>query len=78
MITCLVMGLYTYSQFKRHGIRLGFIKTQNICYKQFWHDFMPNLSIIDVIMFNSKEDIQKMLQQYSILWEDEVAEAVEQ
>ena len=62
--------LYNYGQFKRHGIRLGFIQRQNICYKQLWHTFIPDMSIIDVIMFNSKADIQTMLQQYTILWED--------
>lgn len=62
--------LYSYEQFKEQGIKLGFIQTGDIHYKQLWYDFEPGLSIIDVIMFNSKEEIQQMLKQYTILWED--------
>lgn len=61
--------LYSYEQFQKEGIRLGFIKTGDIRYEQFGSEFIPNLSIIDVIMFNSKEEIRKMLNQYTILWE---------
>lgn len=63
--------LYNFEQFKEQGIKLGFIKTDNIMYKQLWYEFVPNLSIIDVIMFNSKQEIKRMLQQYTILWGDE-------
>lgn len=62
--------LYSFEQFRQHGIRLGFIQTDEIAYKQLWYDFVPNLSIIDVIMFNQKADIQEMLSRYSILWND--------
>ena len=60
--------LYNYEQFNEQGIKLGFIKTGDIQYKQLWYDFAPSLSIIDVIMFNSKEEIQNMLNQYTIIW----------
>lgn len=63
--------LYTFEQFKEQKIQLGFLQTGDIKYKQLWYDFVPNLSIIDVIMFNSKSEIQEMLQKYTILWEDE-------
>lgn len=63
--------LYTFEQFKQQDIRLGFIHTEDIQYKQLWYDFVPDLSIIDVIMFNSRQEIKKMLQQYTILWEQE-------
>ena len=62
--------LYTYKQFREQGIKLGFIQTDNIQYNQQWYDFVPNLSIIDVIMFNSRKEIQQMLNKYTILWED--------
>ena len=29
-------------------------------------DFIPNLSIIDVLMFNSQKDIYKMLDAYTL------------
>lgn len=63
--------LYTFEQFKEQDIRLGFIQTNAIEYKQLWYDFVPDLSIIDVIMFNPRQEIKKMLQQYTILWGDE-------
>ena len=64
-------SMYSFEQFKQHGIKLGFIQTNDIRYKQLWYDFVPNLSIIDVIMFNSKAEIKKILQQYTLLWNDE-------
>lgn len=63
-------NLYTYKQFESQGIQLGFIQSDNIEYKQLWYEFVPNLSIIDVIMFNSKKEIMQMLKQYKILWVD--------
>lgn len=64
--------LYNYEQFNEQGIRLGFIQTGDICYKQLWYEFEPGLSIIDVLMFNSKEEIKQMLTQYTVLWEESV------
>lgn len=63
--------MYSFDQFKQQGIRLGFIQTDHIKYKQLWYDFVPDLSIIDVIMFNSKAEIKKMLQQYTVVWSNE-------
>ena len=63
-------NLYTFEQFREHGIQLGFIQTETTPYKQFWHDFVPGLSIIDATMFNPRKEIQRMLQQYAILWDD--------
>lgn len=62
--------MYSFDQFEQQGIRLGFLQTNDIEYKQLWYEFVPNLSIIDVIMFNSKVEIKRMLQQYTILWDE--------
>ncbi|MGL6599222.1 WbqC family protein [Aeromonas veronii] len=35
-------------------------------YKQFGHEFEPGLSIIDVMMFNSPEEVIQMLSQGSL------------
>src|SRR5450432_1173160 len=51
--------LYSKDIFKRAGIELQFLKTGDITYKQFNNKFIPWLSIIDVMMFNSKEEIKK-------------------
>lgn len=54
--------LYNKDDFKKEGINLFFLKTGDIKYKQFHNDFVPFLSIIDVMMFNSKEEINKHLE----------------
>lgn len=59
--------LYSKEAFKDHGIKLNFIKTELIEYRQFQNEFVPNLSIIDVLMFNSIEEIKVMLQKYVLI-----------
>ncbi|GIT98076.1 WbqC family protein [Sulfurovum sp. TSL1] len=60
-------GLYTKENFLKEGIELNFIKTEDIEYRQFNNEFVPNLSIIDIMMFNSKEKIQEMLNRYELI-----------
>jgi len=59
--------LYDKTIFKENGIDLNFIKSNPINYKQFNNEFIPWLSIIDVLMFNSKEQIQKYLSNYKLI-----------
>jgi len=59
--------LYSKEDFAEEGIQLNFLQTGSIEYKQFDNEFVPNLSIIDVLMFNSKEDIKEMLNKYSLV-----------
>jgi hypothetical protein len=59
--------LYSKDDFAEEGIRLNFIDTKEVIYKQFDKEFVPNLSIIDVMMFNSKEEIRKLLQRYELV-----------
>ncbi len=54
-------------EFESAGITLHFLRMKDVVYPQFKNDFIPNLSIIDVLMFNSKETIQNMLNQYELL-----------
>lgn len=54
-------ALYNKNQFDTEGIELSFIKSKPISYKQFNNQFIPWLSIIDVLMFNSKEEILLIL-----------------
>lgn len=61
------MDLYDKSDFKRDGIDLYFIKSDNIEYKQFGENFVPWLSILDVLMFNSVDQIKIMLKKYTLL-----------
>ena len=59
--------LYNKDEFAKEGIKLSFIDTKNIEYKQFDKAFVPNLSIIDVMMFNSKEECMDLLQRYELV-----------
>lgn len=61
------MELYDREVFKENGIELKFLSTNSIEYKQFKNEFVPNLSIIDVMMFNSVEKIKEMLDDYKLL-----------
>ena len=59
--------LYNKEIFKENGIELNFLKTELVEYKQFKNDFVPYLSIIDVLMFNSKDEIKNMLVRYELV-----------
>lgn len=59
--------LYNKEDFKKKNIDLDFLQTKPIVYSQFKNDFVPNLSIIDVMMFNNKEEIRKMLNRYELI-----------
>ena len=53
--------LYDKEVFSQNDINLRFLKTHKILYKQFNNEFVPNLSIIDILMFNDKEQIKEIL-----------------
>ncbi len=53
--------LYRKSDFKKCGIDLLFIKNHIEQYQQFAHEFIPGMSIIDVMMFVSPKAITKYL-----------------
>lgn len=59
--------LYTKESFQEKGIILNFIKTSPITYKQFNDEFVPWLSIIDVLMFNSVDQVNEMLDKYELI-----------
>ena len=59
--------LYSYEDFDNQGIKLRFLKTKTVEYQQFKNEFVPSLSIIDVMMFNSIEKIKMMLEEYELL-----------
>ncbi len=59
--------LYSRKNFEAEGIQLCFLKSDTIFYEQNKKlPFIENLSIIDVLMFSSKEQIQEFLLQYQI------------
>ena len=58
--------LYSSSDFKKNDIQLKFIKAKITRYKQFNNNFVPNLSFIDLAMFNDADQIKDMLLNYDI------------
>lgn len=62
------MELYDKEEFAANRIKLSFLKmNDDIIYKQFNNEFVPYLSIIDVMMFNSQQECQEMLKRYTLI-----------
>jgi len=61
------MDLYNKLNFANEGIDLLFIRSGAIRYKQYNNDFIPSLSIIDVMMFNGIDEIKLMLNNYELV-----------
>lgn len=59
--------LYDKKYFSDNKVKLYFIKSNLIQYRQFKNEFVNNLSIIDVMMFNPLIEIQRMLNDYELL-----------
>ncbi|SHG59261.1 WbqC family protein [Flavobacterium johnsoniae] len=60
--------LYCKDAFLEHEIILSFIKTKSVKYKQFNNsNFWPNLSIIDMLMFNDKLTVKNLLNEYELI-----------
>jgi hypothetical protein len=53
------MELYSQNDFLAAGIDLTFIRSKPFVYQQFDREFVPSLSIIDVMMFNSLDTIKE-------------------
>ncbi len=59
--------LYDKDRFSAEGLTLNFLNTEIAEYKQFNNEFVPYLSIIDIMMFNSKDEIKEMLNRYVLI-----------
>jgi hypothetical protein len=59
--------LYSKETFLKHGITLNFISMNAHEYRQFDLNFVPNLSIIDIMMFNSIPEIHILLNAYTLV-----------
>jgi hypothetical protein len=58
--------LYNKKDFEKSGVTLSFLKPNLAKYNQFKGEFIPGLSIIDILMFNDKKKINKMLSDYEV------------
>lgn len=83
--TCLVCGasryvnasggveLYSSRDFASAGITLQFLRPELIAYRQFEAPFVPWLSILDVLMFNSVAEIREsILPRYALMSKEEM------
>jgi len=61
------INLYDKNKFQEAGIELFFVKTNHTPYKQFSVDFKPALSIIDVLMHNSIEEVKELLNKCELI-----------
>jgi len=60
-------SLYDDEAFSKENIQLSFIEKKNFKYPQFCDKFTPNLSIIDSLMFNTKDEMDYLLKQYELI-----------
>lgn len=61
------LELYDKSAFSDREMELFFIKSKPCVYPQFKNEFVPWLSIIDVLMFNSKATIKEYLDNFELV-----------
>lgn len=59
--------LYNLEDFKKENIDLHFLSANPIEYKQLKNEFVPWLSILDVMMFNSVDEIKTILEKYKLV-----------
>lgn len=61
------MNLYSLHDFEKYRIGLNFLRSKEVHYQQHGLPFVPWLSIIDVLMFNTVENIRAYLDKYELL-----------
>jgi len=59
--------LYSIDDFKNEGLNLKFVKSPHLNYKQYKNEFIPWLSILDVLMFNKRQDVTDYLNKYTLV-----------
>jgi hypothetical protein len=59
--------LYSKERFNLNGIKLQFQKSNTISYEQYNNEFIPWLSILDVLMFNTRVDVKTFLNEYQLV-----------
>jgi hypothetical protein len=59
--------LYNRNNFNNTGLTLKFLKSLPVTYTQFANEFIPSLSILDVLMFNSPEQISNLCKAYELI-----------
>jgi hypothetical protein len=58
--------LYNHGAFAARGMHLRFLRSRLPAYPQFDQQFVPALSILDMLMFNPPESVRDMLAEYDL------------
>jgi hypothetical protein len=61
------MELYVKDDFAAKGVNLSFVKSKPIAYDQGLAEFIPNLSIIDILMFNPPEKVWGFFHEFELI-----------
>ncbi|WP_255037148.1 WbqC family protein [Lacihabitans soyangensis] len=61
------LELYNRSEFESNGLDLSFIKSRPIEYPQFSNNFVPWLSVLDLLMFNSTDQIKLWFGEFDVI-----------
>lgn len=59
--------LYDQAIFETAGIQLSFIESRMAKYRQFGETFVPDLSIVDIMMFNSQDQCRSLIKEYTLV-----------
>ncbi|MCR5663636.1 MAG: WbqC family protein [Oscillospiraceae bacterium] len=59
------------ARFEAAGIELRFPRMRPVTYRQYKNDFVPNLSIIDVMMFCSRQECRALLKEFDFVEAEE-------
>lgn len=59
-------ALYSKEYFHKKGFSLQFIRMEKISYNQGDNEFVPNLSMIDVLMWCPKNQVRELLEAYTL------------
>ncbi|KHS93514.1 hypothetical protein RC86_03260 [Pectobacterium brasiliense] len=59
--------IYSKEYFLQHGVELCFLNPKFLNYKQTHNNFISGLSIIDVLMFNSLDSVNKIINTYEVI-----------
>lgn len=60
-------GLYDNQEFKSRKLKISFVQPIPVAYQQFGSEFISNLSIIDVLMFNDRKECTRLLNMYDLV-----------
>jgi hypothetical protein len=59
--------LYDKDMFRKNNLELKFIQSKEIRYEQGTGEFVPWLSILDIVMHNSVPEVQSYLENYELI-----------